>query len=99
VKPHSGYGIADEDCAPGTVDTAPERTIDAVADHGVFRDNTIHGTYDAAAEILGVLDRIGIDQGDVFDVLETEAVQKIEDSWTPMPTTAGTPSSNRSWPT
>ena len=31
--------------APDTVNTAPEKTIDAVADHGVIRGNTIEGTY------------------------------------------------------
>jgi transaldolase len=68
--------------APGTVNTAPEKTIRAVRDHGVVRGNTIEGTYQEAAQIFGDLDAIGIDLGDVFDVLETEAVQEFEQSWT-----------------
>ena len=75
--------------APGTVNTAPEKTIDAVADHGVIRGNTISGTYEAAAKTFGALDDVGIDLGDVFDVLEAEAVQKFEQSWTELLDTVG----------
>ena len=39
--------------APNTVNTAPEKTIDAVRDHGVIRGNTIDGTYAQAS--VGVL--------------------------------------------
>ncbi len=39
--------------APNTVNTAPEKTIDAVRDHGVIRGNTIEGTY--ATGVIGVL--------------------------------------------
>ena len=34
--------------APDTVNTMPEATLDAVADHGQVRGNTIAGTYDDA---------------------------------------------------
>ena len=47
--------------APNTVNTAPEKTIDAVADHGVIRGNTIDGTYRAAQEVFDKLEAIGID--------------------------------------
>jgi len=67
--------------APGVVNTAPEKTIDAVADHGVIRGNTIDGTYDDAATIMGDLDSVGVDLGDVFAVLESEGVAKFEQSW------------------
>ncbi len=67
--------------APGTVNTAPEKTIDAVADHGVIRGDTITGTYGAASSTFSALEAVGVDLGDVFEVLETEGVQKFEQSW------------------
>ena len=41
--------------APNTVNTAPEKTIDAVADHGVIRGDTIAGTYGAASAVFSSL--------------------------------------------
>jgi transaldolase len=67
--------------APDTVNTAPEKTIDAVADHGVIRGNTIAGTYGAASSTFSALEAVGIDTDDVFRVLEEEGVQKFEQSW------------------
>ena len=68
--------------APGAVNTAPEGTIDAVADHGIIRGNTIDGTYDESADVFSDLHALGIDLDDVYDVLETEGVQKFEQAWT-----------------
>ena len=67
--------------APNTVNTAPEKTIDAVADHGVIRGNTIEGTYGAASATFSALEAVGIDLPDVFAVLETEGVDKFIKSW------------------
>ena len=67
--------------APNTVNTAPEKTIDAVADHGVIRGNTIEGTYGAASATFSALEAVGIDLPDVFEVLETEGVEKFVKSW------------------
>ena len=67
--------------APGTVNTAPEKTIDAVADHGVVRGDTITGSYGAASATFSALEALGIDLDDVFQVLETEGVEKFEASW------------------
>jgi len=67
--------------APNTVNTAPEKTIDAVRDHGVIRGNTIAGTYDQAAQVFASLQALGIDLEDVFQVLETEAVDKFKQAW------------------
>ena len=76
--------------APGCVNTMPQATLDAVADHGVFRGDTVTGT---AVESLQVFDRLadlGVDEGDVFEVLETEGVQKFIDSWNELRTTVAT---------
>ena len=75
--------------APGTVNTAPEKTIDAVVDHGVIRGNTIGGTYGRASATFSALESLGIDLTDVFDVLETEGVEKFEQSWAELLETVG----------
>jgi transaldolase len=68
--------------APNTVNTMPEKTIDAVADHGVISGDTVTGTASAAQEVFDKLEGVGIDLTDVFLVLENEGVEKFEDSWT-----------------
>jgi transaldolase len=67
--------------APGTVNTMPEATLDAVADHGEIRGNTIAGTYDEARKVIAGLDSLGIGYDEVIEVLEAEGVQKFEDSY------------------
>jgi transaldolase len=67
--------------APNTVNTMPEKTLDAVADHGVIRGDAVTGTADAAQEIFDKLDAVGIDLPDVFITLENEGVEKFEKSW------------------
>ena len=63
------------------MNTAPEKTIDAVRDHGVIRGNTIEGTYAQAAAVFSSLQDLGVDLTDVFDVLESEGVEKFEQAW------------------
>jgi transaldolase len=67
--------------APNTVNTMPEKTIDAVADHGIVTGDTITGTASAAQEVFDKLEAIGVDLTDVFLVLEDEGVDKFEASW------------------
>jgi transaldolase len=67
--------------APNTVNTMPEKTIDAVADHGVITGDTVIGTASAAQEVFDKLEAVGIDLTDVFLVLENEGVEKFEASW------------------
>jgi transaldolase len=67
--------------APGTVNTMPEATLKAVYDHGVIEGDTIRGHYIDAQQVLDDLQRIGVDYDDVVGVLETEGVEKFEDSW------------------
>jgi transaldolase len=63
------------------VNTAPEKTIAAVADHGVITGNTLQGTYPRAAAVFSGLKEVGVDLDDVFTVLETEGVDKFIASW------------------
>jgi transaldolase len=67
--------------APNTVNTMPEKTIDAVADHGVITGDTVTGKAAEAQGIFDKLDAVGIDLPDVFKVLEDEGVEKFEKSW------------------
>ncbi|MEO7126093.1 MAG: transaldolase [Nakamurella sp.] len=67
--------------APETVNTAPEKTIDAVSDHGVIRGDTIRSTYDASQQVFDDLAKLGIDMPNVFDVLEREGVEKFDKAW------------------
>ncbi|MCV7153084.1 transaldolase [Mycolicibacterium pyrenivorans] len=67
--------------APNTVNTMPEKTMDAVADHGVITGDTITGRGDESQAIFDQLSSIGIDLTDVFLVLENEGVDKFEKSW------------------
>ena len=65
----------------GVVNTMPEATLDAVADHGVIRGDTVRGEYASAAATMQALADIGVDVDDVVRVLEDEAVEKFETSW------------------
>ena len=67
--------------APNTVNTMPEKTIDAVADHGEIKGDTVSGTAEAAQEVFDKLEAIGIDLTDVFLVLENDGVDKFKKSW------------------
>ncbi|HEV7850640.1 MAG TPA: transaldolase [Mycobacterium sp.] len=67
--------------APNTVNTMPEKTLEAVADHGVIRGDTVTGTAGAAQEVFDKLEAVGIDLRDVFLTLENEGVEKFEKSW------------------
>ncbi|WP_060950977.1 transaldolase [Streptomyces hygroscopicus] len=67
--------------APGTVNTMPEATLEAVADHGETRGDTVHGTYEQAQADIDALAGIGISYDEVVQVLEDEGVEKFESSW------------------
>src|SRR5580704_12603340 len=64
-----------------TVNTMPEGTIKAMADHGELHGDTVHGTYDASRQVFADLEKLGIEYDDVVQVLEDEGVAKFEASW------------------
>ena len=51
------------------------------ADHGEVHGDALAPNVDSAQQIFHDLDEIGIDLGDVWEVLEDEGVQKFVDSW------------------
>ena len=67
--------------APGTVNTMPEGTLQAVADHGVIRGNTIRGSYAEAQQTFDDLTAVGVDLDDAFGELETDGAAKFQASW------------------
>jgi transaldolase len=67
--------------APQEVNTMPEATLDATADHGQITGNTIQSGYDEARRHLTALKEAGVDYDDVVRVLEEEGVEKFEASW------------------
>ncbi|MFP5370158.1 MAG: transaldolase, partial [Actinomycetes bacterium] len=66
--------------APGTVNTMPEKTLKAYADHGAA-GTPVQKAYDEAAAVMRSIAEAGVDLDDVFRVLEEEGVQKFVDSW------------------
>lgn len=67
--------------APGTVNTMPEKTLDAVYDHAVIAEDTITGNLADAHAVIDSLAEAGVDFSDVTRVLEDEGVDKFVVSW------------------
>jgi transaldolase len=67
--------------APSVVNTMPEATMNAVYDHGKVTGDTVRGHYAESQQVLDDLKAVGVDYDDVVSVLETEGVDKFEDSW------------------
>ncbi|MGC0328514.1 transaldolase [Streptomyces sp. SAI-170] len=71
----------DELVAPGTVNTMPEATLNATADHGVITGDTVTGGYAQARADLAAVERLGISYDEVVTRLEDEGVAKFEVAW------------------
>ncbi|MHA3683135.1 transaldolase [Leucobacter sp. HY1908] len=69
--------------APNVVNTMPEATLEAVADHGDFADaaTVVTSSYAESNQVLNALDGLGIDYAEVTELLETEGLSKFDDSW------------------
>ena len=65
----------------GTVNTMPEKTLDAVADHGKVRGDRVRPFYDDAAAHMEALAEAGIDYVDVIKTLLQEGVEKFVVAW------------------
>jgi len=64
-----------------TVNTMPEKTMDAFADHGEVEGDTVSGRAGGARSILDQISAAGVDFEDVLTVLEDEGVEKFVASW------------------
>jgi transaldolase len=67
--------------ANGVVNTMPQATLAAVADHGTVRGDTIRPFYAEAHQVLDDIAAVGVDYDDVVDLLEDEGITKFEASW------------------
>ena len=71
-----------------------QRTLEALADHGVIIGDSITGTATDAQRVLQDVRAVGVDLEDVFGVLENDGVAKVAGSWQQLldayPTSAGT---------
>jgi transaldolase len=76
--------------APDTVNTMPEATLHAMADHGKLEGNLGSQGYAEARRLFEDLDGLGIGYQDVVTVLEEEGVAKFQVSWQEMLDTLST---------
>ncbi|KQR54591.1 transaldolase [Leifsonia sp. Leaf336] len=67
--------------APNTVNTMPEKTLEATFDHGEITGDTVTGNYADAKGVLDALAGLGVEYDDVTATLEREGVDKFNVSW------------------
>ncbi|GAA4927481.1 transaldolase [Nesterenkonia rhizosphaerae] len=67
--------------ATGVVNTMPEKTLMAVADHGEFDGDTMTDTYVESNRVLDGISAAGISYRSVVDHLEADGLSKFERSW------------------
>lgn len=72
-----------------TVNTMPEKTMEAVADHGVVSGDRVRPFYAEAAATMAVLAEAGINYDDVIEVLIREGVEKFVSAWSELLGTVG----------
>ena len=80
---------------PGTVNTMPEATLTAFADHGLLPDfahteEELAAAFREADALLNALDAQGVDYNEITARLEAEGLQKFEASWNDLLATVGT---------
>lgn len=66
--------------APNTVNTMPEATLNAVADHGEVTGNTIVPNYSESNEVLDAISA-HVSYPEVVEKLEVEGLSKFDVSW------------------
>lgn len=77
---YSDCKYVDELVAPEIVNTMPENTLNALADHGAGKPS-IEGTYEESQAVMDKLAELGINIKDVTDELEADGVAKFIASW------------------
>jgi transaldolase len=64
-----------------TVNTMPEKTMEAFADHGEVTGDEVSGRGAEAKQVLDAIVAQGVDWAEVLEVLEVEGVDKFKKSW------------------
>ncbi|NDK30377.1 transaldolase, partial [Nesterenkonia haasae] len=67
--------------AAGVVNTMPEKTLNALADHGEVDGDTMTDTYVESNRVLDGISAAGISYRAVVDALENEGLEKFDKSW------------------
>ena len=67
--------------APHTVNTMPEATLNAVADHGEVVGDTVRASDAESNEVLDAIERAGVSYREVVEKLEAEGLSKFDASW------------------
>ena len=67
--------------APDTVNTMPEATLLAVADHGEVRGDSVRGCYAAARTTIETLAGVGVSIEEVATTLEEQGIASFAKSW------------------
>ncbi len=71
----------DELVVAGVVNTMPQPTLEAFADHGIVLGDTVTGTAEEAAATIAAIEAQGVLIDEVTRRLEDEGVHKFEVSW------------------
>ncbi len=67
--------------AAGVVNTMPEKTLNALADHGEIDGDTMTDTYVESNRVLDGVSAAGISYREVVDHLEQDGLAKFDKSW------------------
>ncbi|GAQ65579.1 transaldolase [Streptomyces scabiei] len=67
--------------APGTVSAMTGATLDAVAERGVVRGNTVNGGYTQARADLAAVEALGVSYEEVVGMLENQGVAAFGAAW------------------
>ena len=67
--------------APLAVNTMPEATLRAFADHGEVRGDTVTSEYLESNQLLNEIAALGIDYVELTERLEVEGLEKFDASW------------------
>ncbi|MFA5607625.1 MAG: transaldolase [Leucobacter sp.] len=67
--------------APDVVNTMPEATLEALADHGQVRGDSVRSEYLESNQLLNAIDAQGIEYTEVTAKLEREGLEKFDASW------------------
>jgi transaldolase len=73
-----------------TVNTMPEKTLNAFADHGEVRGDTVTGHAADAQHVIDSIQAVGVSYDEVVATLEVEGVEKFKVSWTELEDTVRT---------
>ncbi len=67
--------------APNTVNTMPEKTLEATFDHAPVHGDAVTESYESARATIDAIENLGISLTEVTDLLEREGVDKFIVSW------------------